>query len=235
MSHGEGASTPGGRLTGPHLVACQWQCWHTGRILCSLSCWRCQPWHDAELRLRTSPVSVLPLWRRISSSISALSASPSTSPMQLRSLARLDQVLPCSSLKTYAGGAKPEQLPSMAGKPGRWRVLWGPRRASGAILHIPTEGVQDRKAYAGNAPILCTPCLWGAIRSCHPCHDCQLLACEAVNGKVEASPAQHTPHCTGFRSSCTHPRTWSHTATTSRAPRSRWPADTHTVAAGSPA
>ena len=52
------------------------------------------------LRDRTSPVSVLPRWRFISASISELSASPSTSPMQLRSLARLDQVLPCSSLKT---------------------------------------------------------------------------------------------------------------------------------------
>ena len=49
---------------------------------------------------RTSPVSVLPRWRFISASISALSASPSTSPMQLRSFARLDHVLPSSSLKT---------------------------------------------------------------------------------------------------------------------------------------
>ena len=56
------------------------------------------------MSFHTSPVSVLPRWRRISSSMSTLSASPSTSPMQLRSCARLDQVLPCSSLNTCGAG-----------------------------------------------------------------------------------------------------------------------------------
>ena len=55
---------------------------------------------EAASQARTSPVSVLPRWRFISASISALSASPSTSPIQPRSLARLDQELPCSSLNT---------------------------------------------------------------------------------------------------------------------------------------
>ena len=66
---------------------------------------------------RTSPVSVLPRWRFISASMSALSASPSTSPMQLRSLARLDQVLPCSSLNTCAHVANILKLPSVQSKP----------------------------------------------------------------------------------------------------------------------
>ena len=50
----------------------------------------------------TSPVSLPPCWRFISASISGLSVSALTSPMQPRSLARLLHVLPPSALKTCA-------------------------------------------------------------------------------------------------------------------------------------